>query len=108
MIRECANWDGLPGDLIGDRWVATRVSWGKIRWRLAEKAGFRCEHCGRLLYYSGDAHHRFGRGVAKRDDRIELPDGTRNLLYLCRKCHAEQPIERKREPIRNLAPGISP
>ncbi len=96
MIRERGKWDGLAGTWIGQaRWVATRAGWEKVRRRLAEKAEFRCEHCGCLLYYRGDAHHRWGRSVAKRDDRIQLPDGTRNLMYLCRECHSEQVIERK-------------
>ncbi len=96
MIRTRGKWDGLAGTWIGqDRWVATRAGWEKVRRRLAEKAEFRCEHCGCLLYYRGDAHHRWGRSVAKRDDRIELPDGTRNLMYLCRECHSEHVIERK-------------
>jgi len=97
MIRERGKWEGCFGHWIGDRWVATKAGWEKVRRRLAEKANFRCEHCGRILLYSGDAHHRRGRGAgsAKRDDRIELPDGTRNLIYLCRECHSEQAIERK-------------
>jgi hypothetical protein len=96
MIREKGQWEGLPGHWInGQRWVATETGWHKIRHRLAEQADLRCEKCGDKIYYRGDAHHRYGRAAGKRDDRIELPNGTRNLFYLCRQCHSETPIERK-------------
>jgi 5-methylcytosine-specific restriction endonuclease McrA len=66
----------------------------------------RCRQCGKLLYPSGsdmtpeaECHHRYGRGMSgsKRDDRIFLPDGTRNLETLCRKCHAQTKIKSLRK-----------
>ena len=97
MIRERGKWAGLSGYWINaqERWVATETGWHNIRHRLAEEANFRCQNCGAYLGYHGDAHHRYGRGGGRRDDRVTLPDGTRNLFYLCRQCHFHTAIERK-------------
>ena len=99
---------GVPGFWMNDRWVATPSGWDRIRWLVRQKARDFCEHdklielglldevngCqGRTQW--GDTHHRFGRGGGRRDDRPTLPDGTQNLFFLSRSCHAQARIDRR-------------
>jgi hypothetical protein len=72
------------------------AAYTKMKNKLREIAGNKCEECGR--YDSqGDAHHKRGRGAGKRDDRIFV-NGERNLFYLCRHCHSGRHIPDKVVP----------
>lgn len=93
-------WEGIPGFWIDDpqspdgrRWIATHYGWELIQKKLKERARERCElvisdNC-QLRTQWGDAHHVYGRGGGKRDDRLSM------LKYACRNCHAIAKIERR-------------
>lgn len=96
-MKIAGHYRGIPGYWYGERWVATLYGWNKIREIVRDFADNRCQRCG-LHTVLGDCHHRYGRGSGKRDDRVFRPDGSPNLLYLCRRCHNREPILR-REPV---------
>lgn len=81
--------------LLGKRMYAA------MRRELCALAGERCEGegCGkRTLLADGHCHHQAGRGGGRRDDRIKLPDGSRNLQWLCEDCHRGKHIPEKVVP----------
>lgn len=77
------------------------MAYTKMRTRLRELAGNRCEECGRFDM-NGDAHHGKGRGAGKRDDRIFV-DGKRNLFYLCRGCRRGDVEETLEQAVKRIA-----
>lgn len=93
-MKLAGDWQGAPGYWLDQnrRFVATKGGWKIICNRLRKLAENHCENCGHSCH--GDAHHRYGRGGGKRDDRI-WRDGRRNLLLLCRLCHDTAVIERR-------------
>jgi hypothetical protein len=68
----------------------------KMKRKLWELAGRRCENCGQSIHV-GDVHHANGRGGGKRDDRIFV-DGKRQLFYFCRTCHSGHHVPAKVVP----------
>lgn len=98
MARVSQDISGVPGHMIGNartgwRWVATHYGWEKIKALVKAAANSRCEQCHAFEQW-GDTHHIYGRGGGKRDDRPVLPDGRKNLEYLCRECHGTTEIKR--------------
>ena len=98
MSRISQDYQGIPGEMLGNdrtgwRWVATHYGWDKIKALVKSLAKERCERCHKHEPW-GDTHHIYGRGGGKRDDRPVLPDGRKNLEYLCRECHGNTEIRR--------------
>lgn len=94
MSREAFEYQGIPGHILGGtRWVATHYGWDRIKQLVREKFKWRCVYCNRYDRY-GDAHHPYGRGGGKREDRLEFPSGLPNLEYVCRDCHNGLEIKR--------------
>jgi 5-methylcytosine-specific restriction enzyme A len=58
----------------------TTRAWGKLRQRVLDRAGGRCERCGGV---ADDPHHVVGRVDGG-------PDTMANLEALCEGCHAEE------------------
>lgn len=75
------------------RVILRGLAYSKMKSKLRELAGGRCERCG-MYVQQGDVEHKAGRGGGKRDDRIFV-DGKRNLEYLCRKCHTGRHVPEK-------------
>jgi hypothetical protein len=82
------------------RVILSGAAYSKMKAKLRELAGNKCEVCGRFDL-NGDVDHVTirGMGAAKRDDRIFV-DGKRNLKYKCRGCHngrhrGEKPVPAK-------------
>lgn len=99
MSKLSQDYQGIPGHLIGNmrtgwRWVATHYGWEKIKALVKANVNSRCERCHAFEQW-GDTHHIHGRGGGKRDDRPVLPNGTKNLEYLCRECHGTAKIKRR-------------
>ncbi len=66
--------------MSGDGWrlIATKETWDKIRRYVAEELAHNlCEGCEESHYLpfgpAGQAHHVFGRGGGRRDDRPLVP-----------------------------------
>lgn len=72
------------------------MAYAKMKNKLRQLAGNRCEQCG-CYTMVGDAHHGKGRGAGKRDDRIFV-NGERNLFYFCRGCHSGKHVPAKVVP----------
>lgn len=90
------GWKGVldldPLSRDGWRWIAGKRAWAWVRRVLCHGLAHECcESCGkRVILEAGHAHHIFGRGGGRRDDRIFIWVGTllqRNLLWLCQECH---------------------
>lgn len=106
-MKTAGTWNDIPGFWINvrERWIATHYGWGKIMQLVREIAQERCEfhllnqgpHHPDCPDYTrwGDTHHRFGRAGGKRDDRVFLDNGMKNLFYLSRFCHDRANIERR-------------
>lgn len=97
MSKVSYYYQGIPGFLLGSiftgqRWVATHWGWEKIRALVKANANSRCEECHEFAAW-GDTHHVHGRGGGRRTDVLYLPNGKKNLEYLCRECHGEAKIE---------------
>lgn len=98
------RYHGIPGYIQGDgeRWIAN--DFGPVSRMVRETAQNICEmdqlgqshaeDCPRNDPWS-ECHHRWGRGGGKRNDLPVLPDGTKNLFCLSRKCHEKVKIERR-------------
>jgi 5-methylcytosine-specific restriction endonuclease McrA len=79
------------------RLVLRGVAYKKMRLKLKGLAQGKCELCGAHCE-NGDVHHLNGRGGGKRNDVINLPDGSRNVVYACRPCHSGKHIPAKVVP----------
>lgn len=88
------NWEGIPGKWIedataidGKRFVASRSGITKLRQRMKEAAGNRCEEC-RAFTHFGERHHIYGRGMGAGwiEDRPTVL-GVVFVVWLCTECH---------------------
>lgn len=78
------------------RIILRGMAYRKMKAKLRELAEDKCERCGKFTM-QGDVEHVHKRGAGKRDDRIFV-DGVRNLIYLCRQCHAGRHVPSKVVP----------
>ncbi len=90
----------------GTREVRTGEEWQRSRYETALLSGGTCEGCEiphPAPFPAGEAHHLYGRGGGRRDDRPMVPMQTiesepnlarwrwhRNLLWCCSRGHERQ------------------
>ena len=75
------------------RKIYKRAEWRRVRLAMLERAGWRCERCGKPGRL--ECHHK--NPIAKGGDWFN-PD---NLEILCRPCHFAEPIPNPRARPKN-------